>query len=181
MIPGPPISLTQLFDAVDRSQIAASWHCRLMVADSFSPRSSDLPTPKILCLAPIPWFSIMTRITNFGIKKRTYVEAGFSKEPEPEITTPVLDPSTSVDAITAPAADAVDQPPKKKRKRNKKPKTGVNVSDLKEKEGDVEGGDDQVEGEGKDAEQAKMKQKKAKSKAGKKSGNLKDSKTKGAF
>lgn len=121
----------------------------------------------------------MTRITNYGIKKRTYVEAGFSKEPEAEIATPVLDPPTSVDAIVEPTADALDQPPKKKRKRNKKPKTGDNPPDLKEKEGNgaVEGGDDRVEAEGQDAE--KPKQKKVKSKPSKKSG--KDSKTKGAL
>lgn len=121
----------------------------------------------------------MTRITNFGIKKRTYVEAGFSKESDAEITTPVLDPPNSVEAIVAPTADAVDQPPKKKRKRNKKPKTVDDTSDLKERErnGAAEGGDDQVEGGGKDTEKAK--QKKTKSNASKKGG--KDSKTKSAI
>lgn len=122
----------------------------------------------------------MTRITNFG-RKRTYVEAGFSKEQEDENVPPILDPPAPVESIIAPAADTVDQPPKKKRKRNKKPKDGANSSaatNEKEGSGWAEGGDDQAEGEAKGAEGGKQK-KAVKSKDSKKGD--KDSKSKGAL
>lgn len=120
----------------------------------------------------------MTRITNFG-RKRTYVEAGFSKEPEDEVIHPIIGPPAPMDSTIAPTADAVDQPPKKKRKRNKKPKNGANASVMKETEDSrgAAGSDDQAEDGAKSVEGGNQK-KTAKSKASMKGG--KDSKSKGA-
>ncbi|KAF7985057.1 hypothetical protein HWV62_8907 [Athelia sp. TMB] len=120
----------------------------------------------------------MTRITNFG-RKRTYVEAGFTKEPEEEVISPIIEPSAPVDSTIAPAADAIDQPPKKKRKRNKKPKDGANASVMEEEEGSggATNGDDQAQGQAKGVE-GRNPTKTTKSKANKKGG--KDGKSKAA-
>lgn len=117
----------------------------------------------------------MTRITNFG-RKRTFVEAGFDKEPEEEIALVPEIPDT-IDAIVTPTADIADQPPKKKRKRTKKPKLGnkPSVPKAAEESNHVGEDGDQAEGSGKDPVETQPK--KAKAKPNQKG---KDSKSKGA-
>ncbi|KAI0370291.1 hypothetical protein BV20DRAFT_966964 [Pilatotrama ljubarskyi] len=89
----------------------------------------------------------MTRYTNFA-RKRTYLQAGFNNDPEPEAA-PENAPAPAPAQDSTVAAEQASEPEKKKRKRirSKKPKTTSSSADATESQDGEPAKDDGGEGE----------------------------------